>query len=193
VMTQLRLATKDFDEDNLPFRDARHLNITRENIHNLREFSKRMQQKLVAKSVILNVRKWADTRDDESESEASSDTVEAASASKKEEEAPCPTPEIDLLTTKTDSCLTVNQFIVHHLGASVEAWRPLFEFSEAAASRVCQSRRGFGDGRATGAGKNKRMRLRDSKAVRLHVVHSPGDPQVCERTRRHKHPVDRRD
>jgi len=57
AMTQLRLATKDFDKDNLPFRDAHHLNITRENINNLREFSKRMQQKLVAKSVILNVRK----------------------------------------------------------------------------------------------------------------------------------------
>ena len=36
AMTQLRLATKDFDKDNLPFRDAHHLNITRENINNLR-------------------------------------------------------------------------------------------------------------------------------------------------------------
>ena len=76
VMTQLRLATKDFDKDNLPFRDAHHLNITRENINDLREFSKRMQEKLNNQAVNLKMRtKWADQHDD-SESEA----VEAASA-----------------------------------------------------------------------------------------------------------------
>ena len=52
--------------------------------------------------------------------------------------------------------MTVNQLIVHHLGAAVEAWRPIFEFSEAAAFRVRQNRRGFEDGQATGAGKKKR-------------------------------------